>query len=359
MKNKTLYFSVLFSAFFACQAQTTDLGEPISTTVRLNEQGQNILSQGAISKQIMLMNIKLTEKQKRDLLTFKSTNNITPMVQPTTLPAKKELGMNNVPVLDQGSHGACVTFANTGAIDALLGQGDYVSQLCHLELGKYLEGKSYMYSGWNGSWGTHVLSQIERFGIVNKTKQRAFGCGGLTEYPMASINTGSGMSLDEYKNLSESTIEKLSWISLLTLAERFGWDPNSSKDGDELLLKVKKAIAFKPSYASNVRLTFATILPISHCNVGACARYHATDDTWALTNAIKNDQEASPAGHEMIITGYDDNAVAIDNEGHEHRGLLTLRNSWGSAAGDYGNYYMTYDFFKQFVLEVQAIARIS
>jgi len=42
------------------------------------------------------------------------------------------------------------------------------------------------------------------------------------------------------------------------------------------------------------------------------------------------------SGHEMLITGYDDNAVAKDENGYEHRGLLTLRNSWGEDVGDHG-----------------------
>lgn len=41
-----------------------------------------------------------------------------------------ELGMNSVPVLDQGSYGTCVTFATTAAMDAVLGLGDYISQQC-------------------------------------------------------------------------------------------------------------------------------------------------------------------------------------------------------------------------------------
>lgn len=45
-----------------------------------------------------------------------------------------DLAMNDVPVLDQGSYGTCVTFASTGALDALVGQGDYIDQQCSLEL---------------------------------------------------------------------------------------------------------------------------------------------------------------------------------------------------------------------------------
>ncbi len=32
-----------------------------------------------------------------------------------------------------------------------------------------------------------------------------------------------------------------------------------------------------------------------------------------------------------------------------------IRNSWGDEVGDHGNYYMTYDFFKKFVMDIQDI----
>ena len=55
------------------------------------------------------------------------------------LPNKVQLGMANVPVLDQGIHGSCAVFAVTAALDAALKRGDHVSQLCLLQLGNYLE----------------------------------------------------------------------------------------------------------------------------------------------------------------------------------------------------------------------------
>lgn len=61
----------------------------------------------------------------------------------------------------------------------------------------------------------------------------------------------------------------------------------------------------------------------------------------------------------MVIIGYDDSAVATDKYGNKHQGLLILRNSWSSATGDQGNYYMTYDYFEVFVLEVQKIFAYS
>jgi C1A family cysteine protease len=57
----------------------------------------------------------------------------------------------------------------------------------------------------------------------------------------------------------------------------------------------------------------------------------------------------------MIITGYDDEAIAIDKLGHQHKGLFTLRNSWGSSVADKGNFYMSYDYFKTLAMEAYKI----
>ena len=61
----------------------------------------------------------------------------------------------------------------------------------------------------------------------------------------------------------------------------------------------------------------------------------------------------------MIITGYDNDAITVDDEGQKHQGLLTLRSSWGKDAGDQGNFYMSYDYFRVFVLEAQQIILIQ
>ena len=129
-----------------------------------------------------------------------------------------------------------------------------------------------------------------------------------------------------------------------------------------VLQRVKEALATKPDASdpnSAGRLTFAVLLPVNHCSVGACGTHKALFDTWALTDAIKKDKKPNIGGHEMVITGYDDNAMALDNEGKMHTGLLTLRNSWGTYAGDQGNYYMTYDFFRQYVFELQEVLWLS
>ena len=101
--------------------------------------------------------------------------------------------MNDVPVLDQGAHGTCVTFAVTGAMDAAYTEATHVkgddqfSELCSLELGTTLErqspidksGERTYPSGWDGSWGTVVLSQIKNHGLITKAYEKSHGCAGV------------------------------------------------------------------------------------------------------------------------------------------------------------------------------------
>lgn len=272
--------------------------------------------------------------------------NLNTYTKAPNLPSKVDLGMNGVPVLNQGSHGSCVTFAATGAFDALL-KSDYVSQLCQLQLGNYLEKNSYGSSGWNGSFGRMVLSQMETFGIVNKT-QEAQGCGGLTQYPLEGKDPQTFINVEDYHNLSESLDDHLlTWSSILDIA-----------DAIERMDTNKTLNSVKTSLSKGDRVIFATLLVDLDSGVaGAVGTKNQEDDTWVLTTAIARDAWASPvfAGHEMIITGYDDDAIAKDEDGYTHKGLLTLRNSWGDNAGDKGNFYMSYDYFKLFVVEADRI----
>lgn len=267
----------------------------------------------------------------------------------SNLPSQVQLGMNQVPTLNQGSHGTCVMFANTAALDAALNKGDYISQLCQLELGRYLENNGYSVSGWDGSWGLNMLNQINMFGFVNKKKQGSLGCDGLFEYPVNAPSPDNEMPLVEYHALSEPLPQDLiGWSTLLDLYQV----ALDHTDMDQVLQQVKTAL-----YAGD-RLTFGVLfIDYNQGIAGAVGSYHETYDSWILTPEILADlnEDAEFAGHEMVITGYDDNAIAVDNQGRKHQGLLTLRNSWGNLIGDHGDFYMSYDYFKTLALEVQRI----
>lgn len=306
-------------------------------------------------KTVYLMKVNLSSSEKRELSKISLKTEKAPDIQASqSLPSKADVGMSNVPVLDQGQHGSCVTFATTAAIDALIGKGDYVSQLCNLELGAYIEQNSFLPSGWEGSYGPLVLEQTIGYGIVSKDVQKTRGCAGKVEYPLTNPgDTGTPMSLDQYHSLSEE-LSDFYWDPIITSKTRFSDDYEPSK----LLIEIKKTIA-NNSPDHDTRITFGSLLPVDFGMAGATGRYHAQNDSWVLSKVIQHAILAGTTigGHEMVITGYDDNATAIDSEGGVHKGLLTLRNSWGTDVGDKGNYYMSYDFFKVFVMEVQKVVK--
>ena len=265
------------------------------------------------------------------------------------LPVSVDLGMENVPVLNQGIHGSCVTFAVMAAIDALLKKGDYMSPLCSLQLGRFLESYGYVLSGWNGSFSAWTLGQLTHFGFMTQQQQQQLGCGGLKEYPLWEQNEGQAMSTQEFHQHSESLEQNhVAWTHVLDVDESLMDD----LDKDNLLLRVKKALNHGD------RLILGILLAdYERGLVGAVGTHKAFNDTWVLTPEIveNSTNQGLFAGHAMVIIGYDDEAVAKDDQGRIHHGLLKLRNSWGSRIGDQGDFYISYEYFKALVIELQQI----
>lgn len=270
-------------------------------------------------------------------------------IQPVDLPRHANVGMNGTPVLNQGRHGSCVTFAITAAINAVLGAGDYISQLCNLELGSQLAivGKQ-PYSGWNGNYGTLVLEQIEQYGAISQNYQKLYGCAGVKEYPLKDAkDLGNPMSEAEFTAHSVDISKLYSW-EILFFNE--GWFA-PEVDLNSLIIKVKQELA-----KGNI-LTFGVLLDTKLGHAGAMGQHHVPYDTWMLTPQIVMDGMDNPltAGHDLVITGYDDDAVVSDAQGNSNKGIFFLRNSWSSLAGDNGNYYVSYDYFKYLTQEVHLI----
>ncbi len=274
----------------------------------------------------------------------------------SSLPSRVSLGMNKLDVLDQGWYGTCVTFAVTAAMDALLQKGNYVSQLCSLQLTDLLEKQGYVVSEWQGGYADDLLAYLHHFGFVSIAKQKLNTCGGLKEYPLEEIDLGNNtLTLQDYYNMSENFSNNLFWYSLLTANQHETWSKiDSSKAAKKLLEDIKEVLA-QPDAKTNYRVVFGVMLPGDFCSAGACGQHNARDDSWVLTSDIRQADNIIFGGHEMVITGYDDNAIAIDNNGVKHKGLLTLRNSWGPEVGDHGDFYMSYEFFKALTDEVFVI----
>lgn len=269
------------------------------------------------------------------------------------LPTHINLGMQGTPVLDQGMHGSCVTFATAGALDAILGAGDYVSELCSLELGSYLAiNDQIQVSGWDGSYGPWVLDQVMKYGIIPQNYQRLFGCAGVKEYPGASeSDTGHPMSVSEYVQHSIPVNKVISYESLLRDPESF-----SDKVNKEALME-----KIKLELARGNRLTIGILVDVNVGSAGALGTNKASNDTWMLTPQIMQDfvNNEIAAGHELVLIGYEDSVEVKDDKGFTNKGLFRVRNSWGSQLGDNGDYYISYDYMKFLLLEAQAIRLIK
>ena len=292
-------------------------------------------------KDIRLLEYELTsDAQERvyQQITRKLEQQDVPLPIPKNdLPKKVQLGMANVPVLDQGIHGSCTVFAVTAALDAALKRGDYISQLCLLQLGNHFENQGQGTSGWDGINLWTVADRITQYGVINIANQHRYGCAGVKLYPSYFFASTQSMSPEEYEQHHEQPIGQAIKWRFLYKNKRFG----KSDTDPALVEKIKKALHAGSRVVIGTLLSGAGIFTI-----GTKGTHHYLGDTWVLTHSIAQDLLHSNkiAGHAMVITGYDDEATARDYSGHIHRGLFTLRNSWSSLAGDWGNYYMSYDY---------------
>jgi len=329
--------------------------EPISRSISIK--GQNTYkSPSAKTQEIKLLKIVLSDKA-RQVLAVNANNALLhtnqfktdTSVKTINLPSNVQLRMNQVPVLSQGHHGTCTTFAVTAAIDAVLNKGAYLSQLCQLQVGNYLAENGYGPSGWDGSFGRQVLSQMDSLGIVSKEQEALHGCGGLDQYPTNDADPESSMSPEQYHQISEPLNQNnVAWWPILDVFHALTTRLDTNATLDDV----------KASLVEGDRVVFGVLLLDFDLGIqGAVGTKNNTYDSWVLTTEIARDVLLRPnfGGHAMVITGYDDNAIATDDKGHEYKGLLTLRNSWGEHFGDHGDFYMSYDYFKLLVLEAQRI----
>lgn len=335
---------------------TGTLSQSIRYTQSVHQHEHVLLSYSNRSKPISVLKLSLASETKKILA--QRIRNLTRLVQDTS-PNKTyslnhiQLGMNDVPVLDQGVHATCMLFAVTAALDAAIGQGDYVSQLCYLDLSRYLNHYAYTSNGWNGGWGQDFLSQIDMFGIVSKATQHTGACVGRTEYPLLGDSLEDELSIGEYHQMSEPMQAYDLSFSPLVLEDQINAE---LVDRERLLEKTKTILQHGD------RVTCAVLLLGEQPGViTPTGSYHVHQDTWVLLPKMAEDlaNDTQSAGHAFVITGYDDEAFAIDSQGIQHHGLLTLRNSWGAQVGDRGNFYLTYDYFKAALLEAHHIKKID
>ena len=277
MFRKNLLAIVIATSLSLPLAHAYEFDKPIQVSIPVTKSSHG-LKAGVDTKEVTIMRVKLTPTEK-EAIEHRQIHATLSHPSHLKLPTRLDLGMNGVPVLDQGRHGSCVTFAETGAVDAVLGKGDYISQLCNLELGLHLEKYSFLPSGWNGSLGPIVLDQMMHFGVISKENQRSKSCASVTEYPLRdAMNVGNEMSLAEFKSMVEDLNTKLYWTHLYSNDQLFDWKTAEPAQMEKVLQDVKENL-FKGN-----RVTFGTFLIlVPNCRAGACAAYHTAGDTWALT----------------------------------------------------------------------------
>ena len=302
-------------------------------------------------KPVSLLKLRMTEDTKKNLAQRFSVIEHSPKATLNfrRYPRRVQLGMNGVPVLDQGEHGTCMLFATTAALDAALGKGDYVSQLCQLDLNQYLNHHAYVDRGWEGGWGQEFFTQIMMFGIVPKTVQAVGGCAGRLEYPLSGDDITDELSVFDYHQIAEPIQDYGVSIVPLILEEQINFN---YIERDHILYQIKDILH------RGDRVTCSMLLMGQDWgDINPTASYHVAADTWALLPQMDDalTETDQVYGHAFVITGYDDDAVARDASGKMHRGLLTLRNSWGETVGDQGDFYMTYSYFKAALLEAHRI----
>lgn len=268
------------------------------------------------TKKIKLLDIKISSELKQEL-TEKAAE-----IQKerdsdvgTSSSVAVDLGMNSVPVFDQGIHGTCITFANTALIDALKSSGDYISQQCLLELGVYQEKNTNIKSGWDGfDTSTIVLDRIKNFGVIDKK----------------NCPHTYGVSSHEYE-MDEATYVTYSnklWV------DSFTW--KNLETGN--IEQVKEALNKGHRISTAVLLKADAIL-----GEGINGNWSGL---WQLPKDVDDYMVAINSGnsvaHAVVIIGYDD-----------EKQLIKVRNSWSTSTGEQGNYYMTYEFYK--LLNIESI----
>lgn len=370
MRSKLLYFFLTLIYLSSTVSYANDIELVGVKKINIFSQNNNSHSKslGKIQDHtISLLDYKLSEKAQNKIVDnikelADKKNNKKFWNFPQSLPSSVYLEMNDVPVLNQGYSGSCVTFATTALLDALLYKSDYISQLCLLQLGSYLEDNTFLSSGWNGEHSKNVIEKIRYFGIISKENEK-YGCGGLTSYPLDGSKSGF-MTIENYKVLSENVFGN----NILKIKRLF---PSSNVDNGLPILLNYDEIIDRNTLINNIKQELKQgsrvllgLLLASEKESAANGTTKNTNDTWVLSSKmilkIMNQGLFSVVlgGHEMVITGYDDNAIAYDDAGKPHKGLFKLRNSWGSERGDNGDYYVSYDYLTAFIIDSSSISKI-
>ena len=282
----------------------------------------------------------------------------------------KQLGMGGVggdiPVLNQGNFGTCATFAGTAFLSAELGLygDDMISPLCHLQVSRASPGINWCHTtdgsdchglgAWAGSTnGQNVLEQISQYGYMSMNDQKIYLCGTSDGVYPFGTNAVPGNPIS---------------VSTFHLTQKF--TQHNVVDSSQMWGE-NKITETKQQLKNGHRILIGSLIYKDHNGYDYIDGYYKNImDGWVLSPTISarlKVQDKNYAGHEMIITGYDDDACITvkdasgkdycptytndSGQNVEDRGVFTLRNSWGNGVGDSGTYYMSYEYYRFFVYE--------
>lgn len=219
-----------------------------------------------------------------------------------------DLGMNNVPVFDQGQYGTCVTFSTTAALDTVV--NELIDQQCTLELTSTL-GTDY----WDGAdYSSQIIEPLKQYGVV-----KSGSCPSL--YP----NRQTTISLSDYAQLQQPIAVNYVYHAQLSLDTL----KSALKNGHRVTI----GFGLQANDSDPISVEGYDIRVNGKTNKGglwACHQSSASNFV-SFGNYCGNPQ----AGHEVVVIGYDDKQQ-----------LLKVRNSWNTQVGDNGDFYMTYAFFQ-------------
>lgn len=281
---------------------------------------------------------------------------------PDRLPKRVDLGMNGVPIFDQGYYGSCVTFAVTAALDAAIGKGDYISQMCLMQLGNHLESTSYWPHGWDGSHPDMTLARIREFGIITKADQLKGVCNSETEYPNEPDHPASkmSMSLTDYHKYSHEIIDTYDTPVLIEPKVLFNivkikdkWDHpiTVNNTSDTWVSPAHSLASVRKALAEGNRVVVGFLVNNNHLPNG---QFKGEYDSWFASKSLKDLMLNPNLGetlfdwsyHEIVLYGYDDNAIVRNANGETQKGVFFVRNSWGTEMANKGSEHMTYSYFK-------------
>lgn len=313
-----IYFCL--TVFYSCGKKSNDENAP-ARTCPLQLSQNSIFNNRNYSKDFDLITSKFFSIQLQPIRLSKKIDNITADevqfserdyslhgVFDFQSSKSVDLGMGNVPVLDQGPYGTCVTFATTAAMNVILGVGDFISQQCSLMLNLAL-GANY----WNGAYeASQIITPLQTYGIVSKT-----------ECPYEYPDRYKSITLNEYTALADENISAKDithkYFSNITLNDV----KTALNNGHRILF------GFGLLSGSDVNSIGGFSIKVNCANT--------VGGLWACKQpgSMVDYCSGMTAGHEAIIIGYDDSQE-----------ILKIRNSWGPEVGDHGNFYMTYKFFQ-------------